>query len=237
MKYCLNTNLSESMRTVVVFGGWRKESLKRFLMDSFFSIVGKMSVGLLACIATADLRAADVNVRLANLTQDLELLSRQVANLRSEVEILRRENAQLRIVVEQGSKTQGVSQAKLQEFGRQMDSRLADVRREIAQSNSGTQALRQHVDASIQRLIKQMNIGFSDVNKGTLTSPAPDSAVLAFSDKYPKDKGFVHVVGKGETVSSIAKKYKSKVTWIINANRISDPTKVHVGKELFVPQE
>jgi len=237
MKYCLNTNLSESMRTVVVFGGWRKESLKRFLMDSFFSIVGKTSVALLACIATAGLRAADVNVRLANLTQDLELLSRQVANLRSEVEILRRENAQLRIVVEQGSKTQGVSQAKLQEFGRQMDSRLADVRREIAQSNSGTQALRQHVDASIQRLIKQMNIGFSDVNKGTLISPALDSAVLAFSDKYPKDKGFVHVVGKGETVSSIAKKYKSKVTWIINANRISDPTKVHVGKELFVPQE
>ena len=188
----------------MVFGGWRKESFKRFLMGSFFSIVGKMSVAFLACIATAGLRAADVNVRLANLTQDLELLSREVANLRSEVELLRRENAQLRIVVEQGSKTQGVSQAKLQEFGRQMDSRLAGVRREIVQSNSGVQALRQHVDSSIQRLIKQMNIGFSDVNKGALTSPALDSEVLAFSDKYPKDKGFVHVVGKGETVSSIA---------------------------------
>jgi LysM repeat protein len=59
---------------------------------------------------------------------------------------------------------------------------------------------------------------------------------VQFTDDYPKDKGFVHVVGKGETISSIALKYKSKIPWILSANRISDPTKVHVGKELFVPQ-
>jgi LysM repeat protein len=47
----------------------------------------------------------------------------------------------------------------------------------------------------------------------------------------------VHKVEKGETVSSIAKKYESKVKWIIDANQIADPTKVFVGKELFVPQK
>jgi len=40
-----------------------------------------------------------------------------------------------------------------------------------------------------------------------------------------------------ETVSSIAKKYKSSVNWIINANQIGDPKKVNVGKELFIPQK
>ena len=54
-----------------------------------------------------------------------------------------------------------------------------------------------------------------------------------FSTDYPQ-KGFVHKVEKGETVSSIAKKYESKIKWIIDANQIVDPTKVYVGKELFL---
>ena len=42
---------------------------------------------------------------------------------------------------------------------------------------------------------------------------------------------------KGETVSSIAKKYSSQVKWIINANQIADPKKFLLEKELFVPQK
>jgi LysM repeat protein len=60
--------------------------------------------------------------------------------------------------------------------------------------------------------------------------------VPTFDQDYPQ-KGFVHVVEKGETISSIAKKYKSQTKWIINANQIVDPKKVFVGKELFVPQK
>ena len=235
MKYCLYA-IAYFMKAVVVFFGWGKESLKNFLAGFFISFVIRTSVALLICLAATGLRAVDVNVRLANLTQDLELLSRQVANLRSEVEILRRENAQLRIVAEQGSKSQGVSQAKLLEFGRQMDSQLVNMRREISQSNANAKILKQHVDSNLQRLIKQMNAGFAAHQK-TAPSPVPEPHKTSFGNEYPKDKGFVHVVEKGETVSSIAKKYKSKVPWIINANQISDPTKVHVGKDLFVPQE
>ena len=77
-----------------------------------------------------------------------------------------------------------------------------------------------------------MNRGFEEVSK----VPATPTSLPSFSTDYPQ-KGFVHKVEKGETVSSIAKKYESKVTWIINANQIADPTKVFVGKELFVPQK
>ena len=38
-----------------------------------------------------------VNLQLANLKQDMELVSRELAGLRTEVELLRRENAQLRV--------------------------------------------------------------------------------------------------------------------------------------------
>ena len=223
------------MKTVVVFGRLKLDSTKGLFTRFLSSVVFGTSLACAVGFSPAVLCANDANVRLANLTQDLELLSRQVAGLRSEVEILRRENTQLRLLVEQGSKSKGVSQSKLVDFGRQMDSQLAEVRREVAQSNANAKILKQHVDSSLQKLIQQMNTGFSAIRSNPVA--APEAPAVVFNDEYPKERGFVHKVGKGETVSSIAKKHNSKVSWIINANRISDPTKVHVGKELFVPQQ
>ena len=172
------------------------------------------------------------NVQVANLKQDLELISRELTGLRSEVELLRRENAQLRVVVDSFSKKtnsdQGVSAAQVI----QINSRLSSLEKRV-QANTGSQATMQtSVNQQMQELIKQMNDGFETVSKSTAT-PTP---AKTFSTDYPQ-KGFVHKVEKGETVSSIAKKYESKVKWIIDANQITDPTKVFVGKELFVPQK
>ena len=172
------------------------------------------------------------NVQVANLKQDLELISRELAGLRSEVELLRRENAQLRVVVDSFSKKansdQGISAAQVS----QINSRLSSLEKRV-QANTGSQATMQtSVNQQMQELIKQMNDGFETVSKSTVT-PTP---AKTFSTDYPQ-KGFVHKVEKGETVSSIAKKYESKVKWIIDANQITDPTKVFVGKELFVPQK
>ena len=172
------------------------------------------------------------NVQVANLKQDLELISRELAGLRSEVELLRRENAQLRVVVDSFSKKansdKGVSAAQVI----QINSRLSSLEKRV-QANTGSQAtIQASVNQQMLELIKQMNDGFETVSKSTAT-PTP---AKTFSTDYPQ-KGFVHKVEKGETVSSIAKKYESKVKWIIDANQIGDPTKVFVGKELFVPQK
>jgi LysM repeat protein len=172
------------------------------------------------------------NVQVANLKQDLELISRELTGLRSEVELLRRENAQLRVVVDSFSKKansdQGISAAQVL----QINSRLSSLEKRV-QGNTESQAtIQSRVNQQMQELIKQMNDGFETVSK---TSATPSSA-KTFSSDYPQ-KGFVHKVEKGETVSSIAKKYESKVKWIIDANQIADPTKVFVGKELFVPQK
>lgn len=172
------------------------------------------------------------NVQVANLKQDLELISREVAGLRSEVELLRRENAQLRVVVDTFSQKTSSSQNLSSAQVVQLNARIASLEKR-AQANASSQSqIQSNVDSQIQELIKQMNLGFDKVSKSTASSVAPKT----FSSDYPQ-KGFVHKVEKGETVSSIAKKYKSKVDWIIDANQISDPTKVFVGKELFVPQK
>ena len=176
--------------------------------------------------------STSANVQVANLKQDLELISREVAGLRSEVELLRRENAQLRMVLQSFSKKansdQGISSAQMfQVYGR-----LSSIEKKVLE-NAGSQVKMQtNVNQQMQELIKQMNDGFEKISQGP-TTPTP---AMSFSTDYPQ-KGFVHKVEKGETVSSIAKKYESRVKWIIDANQITDPTKVSVGKELFVPQK
>jgi LysM repeat protein len=166
------------------------------------------------------------NVQVANLKQDLELISRELTGLRSEVELLRRENAQLRVVVDSFSKKansdQGISAAQVL----QINSRLSSLEKRV-QANTESQAtIQSRVNQQMQELIKQMNDGFETVSK-TSATPSP---AKTFSSDYPQ-KGFVHKVEKGETVSSIAKKYESKVMWIIDANQIADPTKVFVAQK------
>ena len=145
--------------------------------------------------------------------------------------MLRRENAQLRVFVESVSQknnaSKGMSSAQLL----QLNGRISSLEK-LIQDNANSQVqIQSNVNKQIQELIKQMNRGFEEVSKAPTTPPF----IQNFSTDYPQ-KGFVHKVEKGETVSSIAKKYESKVSWIINANQIADPTKVFVGKELFVPQ-
>ena len=173
----------------------------------------------------------NVNVQLANLKQDMELVSRQVVGLRSEVELLRRENAQLRVSVEQLTRRQNSASGSLTQ---QVDTRLQALERRASQGEKEQIALQKNIDQKLKDLIADMNKAISQVNKSSSSaSPTPSKT---FSSDYPQ-KGFVHKVERGETVSSVALKYKSKIKWIIDANQIGDPTKVFVGKELFVPQQ
>ena len=172
----------------------------------------------------------DSKILLANLKQDIELINRDVTGLRSEVEMLRRENAQLRVAVEQAGHEKNSGQESRAAL--ELQNRLQALELAFQQSERARGSTQEELNQKFQQIIEQMNRGFDQVSKSS--NPTPQKP--AFSNDYPKN-GFVHVVEKGETVSSIAQKYKSKVSWIINANQISDPKKVFVGRELFVPQQ
>ena len=195
-------------------------------------MLNKVSWLVTALAVTIPLSKTFGNVQVANLKQDLELISRELAGLRSEVELLRRENAQLRVVVDSISQKYKSDQVDSSTQMVQINGRLSALEKRV-QSNAVSQGkIQTSFNQQIQELIKQMNNGFEKISKGTVSQ----SPAQTFSTDYPQ-KGFVHKVEKGETVSSIAKKYESKVKWIIDANQIADPTKVYVGKELFVPQK
>ncbi len=169
-------------------------------------------------------------VIIANLKQDMELINREVSGLRSEVELLRRENAKLRVVLDQLSRNQSSSQDR--SMLNDLQNRLQLVELAQKQSDRARGSMQEEVNQKFQQIIGQMNQGFEQLTK--INQPSTSSPEPTFSNDYPKN-GFVHKVEKGETVSSIAQKYKSKVSWIIDANQITDPNKVFVGKELFVP--
>ena len=50
-------------------------------------------------------------------------------------------------------------------------------------------------------------------------------------------KLIIHIVKRGDTVKSIAKKYGSKVKWILDANQITDPEKIKIGEKISIPQK
>ena len=176
------------------------------------------------------LSQVDNKILLANLKQDIELVNREVTGLRSEVEMLRRENAQLRVVVDQSirSKREGQKSGQVLE----LQNRLQALELAFRQSERARVTTQEEINKKFQQIIEQMNRGFDQVTQSSNSS----TQTPTFSNDYPKN-GFVHKVEKRETVSSIAQKYKSKVSWIINANQIADPNKVFVGRELFVPQK
>ena len=171
---------------------------------------------------------------MANLKQDLELVTREVNSLRSEVEMLRRENAQLRVVVDQANRSRNQADGQGNIHYLDLQNKIQALEISYRQSERDRSTKQEELNKKFQQIIEQMNRGFEQVTSTNLSSPSAKEP--AFSNDYPRN-GFVHKVEKGETVSSIAQKYKSKVSWIINANQIADPTKVFVGRELFVPQQ
>ena len=202
--------------------------LGRLFKNLFF----KSTSVITGVIFFVSLPTLSANIQVANLKQDLELIAREVAGLRTEVEMLRRENAQLRISLQQVSKNASNRTGDSQGLLVQIDSRVRKLESRLAANEKNTASLQNSFDLKIQDLVNKMNQNFAKVAVSTPSSPPPPS----FSSDYPQN-GFVHKVEKGETVSSIAKKYKSKIKWIIDANQISDPTKVNAGRELFVPQQ
>ena len=121
---------------------------------------------LLSLLVLPASSSADANVRLANLTQDVELLSRQVAILRSEVEALRRENAQLRAASGEGASSNLVTRENLRSFADVIDNKFDSFRQEISSANTAhKQELLKEVNAKLTALARQTKLQFDAVAK------------------------------------------------------------------------
>jgi LysM repeat protein len=178
--------------------------------------------GLLALLAVAAPAQDSTRIELANMRQDLSLLSQRVGELTMTVEQLTRENAALQTKASQSFVTLEQLNRAIADLNRTMQSALAEQKRDTLGQVGG----------QLERLAKQTQAAIDAVAKNQATRPAVQTA---FSENFPKE-GINYTVQNGDSLSSIAQKTGAKMQDIINANKISDPTRIRTGQTLFIPQ-
>jgi len=191
---------------------------------------------LLALLALPLAKAQD----LVNMREDLRLLNQRVGELMLRVEQLEHENSNLQRKSESSS---AATYATLT----QLNDAIAEVNRTIRSSNTTTRnEVLQIVAGQLEKLANQTNEAIESVARsggtgaprrlsaGGSTAPAPAAASSSFSESYPKE-GISYTVVKGDTLAKIAAKTGARSADIINANKISDPSKIQAGQVLFIP--
>ncbi len=162
-------------------------------------------------------------VELANLREDVKLLKQQLGEYQLRLEQLERDNREL--IARSGQQRDSFATLV------QLNEAVANLNQAIKASASATKAeTLQQVSVQLEKLARQTNAALDAMSRPAASPVAPAS----FSDDFPKE-GIKYTVAKGDSVGSIARKTGAKVADIINANRLSDPSKITVGQVLFVP--
>lgn len=73
-------------------------------------------------------------------------------------------------------------------------------------------------------------------------APGPSAAPAAAPAQAGREKGYVHKVEKGQTVTAIARAYSAKgvkvdIEDIVKANNLGPDARVRPGQELFIPKK
>ena len=172
----------------------------------------------------AALPTASAQVELANMREDLRGVVQRVGDLSLRVEQLERENTELRGKAGAAEK----SYVTLT----QLNDAIANLTQTIRSSTAASKAeTLQQVGVQMEKLAKQTNMAIDSLAKGMATR---NNVQTSFSEDYAKE-GISYTVQKGDTLAVIAKKTGAKTQDIINANKISDPSRINAGQTLFIP--
>lgn len=195
-------------------------------MRRFFLIAG-----LAAAALNLNAQTQPVQVKLANLEQDVRLLQQQVGALRIDMESIQRENNQLRAALADKSNSQRSQYVTLT----QINSILADLRSEINNSNAKQrEVLITQVSSQVENLAEQTQKAIDSLAKSIENQPqAPQ--VVKFNDNFPKT-GINYTVKSGDSLAKIARTQNSTVEWIRNANHLASDI-IYPNQELFIPQK
>ena len=158
---------------------------------------------------------------VANMREDLHILTQRVGELSLTVEQLQRENATLR--------SQTTSSTQAYATVQQLNDAVSDLNRAI---KAGDEATAERVAAQIKKLGEATNVALDSLAKGQPQRAAVQTTT--FSDKFPSE-GISYTVQKGDTLAVIAHRTGGKIQDIINANKIADPSKIQVGQTLVIP--
>lgn len=198
---------------------------KLFFSSAVFSLI--------FCVFPSELCAQQLSARkVAALIEEVTALRDEVNRLRMDVEDLRAENARLEESLRSKKRSTGEA-AEIASLRVEINNKFEAQRREIAAE----------VEKRIARVNTEVNAALSDMRKqvnATLDSLRADKPAKPVTPmKQPTDlpaKGISYKVKVGDTLSKIARTQNSKVEWILFVNPGLDANRLHVGKEIVIPQ-
>jgi LysM repeat protein len=185
---------------------------------------------VLACAACVACRLP-AQTEIADLHEDVRGLTQRLGELSLRVEELEHENAELK------AKVGALGGSRDFATTAQLNGAIADLNASIKAAVSASQTeILDKVATQMENLAKQTNAALDSIAKPSPAArPAPAEAPRApFGTDYPKE-GISYTVQRGDSVGLIAKKTGAKFHDIIDANKISDPSRIQVGQVLFVP--
>ena len=179
--------------------------------------------GLMALIALtiathggAQTNQSNLGAQVAGMREDVRILVQRVGSLNLRVEQLERENAALLRSTEGMDRTYATVA--------QLNEAVAELNQAVALGDSTTQA---KAAKAIQQLAKATNESVGVSQARAITTPT-------FNDDFEKT-GVTYTMQSGDTISRVAARFNSSVKDIMNANQITDATKVQIGQTLFIP--
>lgn len=172
-------------------------------------------------VAVARAQQGSTAYELQSLRADLQLLQQRVGELSLTVEQLNRENSALQSKASHSYVTIEQLNKAVVDMNRTLQAGLAEQKKDTLEL----------VSAQMAKLAKQTQAAIDAVAKNQATRPVIQTT---FSDDFPKE-GINYTVQTGDSLAVIAKKNNARQQDIINANKISDPSKIRVGQTLFIP--
>ena len=185
------------------------------------AVLFSASLAIITCATGAQTAGGQsLATDVANMREDLRILTQRVGELALTVEQLQRENTALR--------SQTANSVQAYATVQQLNEAVNDLNRAI---KAGDEATAERVAAQIKKLGEATNVALDSLAKGQAQRAAVQTT---FNDKFPSE-GISYTVQKGDTLAVIARKTGGKTQDIINANKIADPSKIQVGQTLFIP--
>lgn len=180
------------------------------------------------CITYYDER----NAQAMEEAENQRVLNERLKRIEGQIEGLQMENQRLGTEIENVRRQMdsvGQNQSRL------MQGQLEELAKRIRALDEARATDRQAMLDDISRKVAEL------INRrSSSTGPAPAGGGRVTPTRKPaagNDVGYEHVVAENETLSAIAQAYGVKTTAIIEANNITDPTKVRVGQKLFIPKK
>lgn len=207
-------------------GGKKLNMIMRAVL-ALFAIVASVRVPVLA-------QSTNLAYQVANLGEDVRILQESIKSMRVQLDSMRRENEQMRRQIGAYESRVDNSMGELATVG-QLNQAIAKA---IASLEQRDEKMKSEI---ILQVTEQITDFAGSVKQSLSSLPAPpakpDPDVLtSFHNNFPKT-GTTYVVRSGDTISGIASKFGSTRDWIQNANQISHPKFLQVGRTLFIPHQ